>query len=110
MTRSTAYQSVVLSLAAWYGAAVLPVAAVAAHPGMDSLITDLAVPISRLSETVAAAGSLTAALGLPAYVLGHVGDGNFHLTVFYDGADAAARVVFIRQKRAQRPHNIPRHQ
>lgn len=63
---------------------------VAAHPGMDSLITDLAVPLSQLPRIVADAQELTAALGLPAYVLGHVGDGNFHVTIFYPGADEGA--------------------
>jgi len=63
---------------------------VAANPGMNSLITDLAVPISRLTEAVAAAHQATLELGLPVYVLGHVGDGNFHVTIFYPEDEAAA--------------------
>src|SRR5690606_12925981 len=60
---------------------------VAAHPGMDNLITDLAVPISKLTEAVAAAYASTSTLGLPSYVLGHVGDGNFHVTIFHARSD-----------------------
>ena len=63
---------------------------VAANPGMDSLITDLAVPISRLAEAVATAYATTTGLGLATYVLGHVGDGNFHVTIFYPGSDEEA--------------------
>lgn len=63
---------------------------VAANPGMDSLITDLAVPISRLADAVAVAHRATAAIDLPVYVLGHVGDGNFHVTIFYPPGDESA--------------------
>lgn len=63
---------------------------VAAHPGMANLITDLAVPLSRLSETITAAQAYALGLDLPTYVLGHVGDGNFHLTVFYPEGDDEA--------------------
>jgi len=59
----------------------------AAHPGMNSLVTDLAVPVSRLAEVIAASLRVTAAAGLPTYVLGHVGDGNFHLSLFYPPDD-----------------------
>lgn len=70
---------------------------VAAHPGMDNLITDLAVPISRLPDAVSAAYAATSATGLPAYVLGHVGDGNFHVTIFYppEDDDGQARAAAV---------------
>ena len=61
----------------------------AANPGMSTFITDLAVPVSKLPDAVAAASEATAGLGLPTYVLGHVGDGNFHVTMFYREGDAA---------------------
>jgi D-lactate dehydrogenase (cytochrome) len=64
---------------------------VAVHPGMANLITDLAVPVSRLAEVIDASVAATARLGLPSYCIGHLGDGNFHLTLFFDPADAAAR-------------------
>jgi D-lactate dehydrogenase (cytochrome) len=61
---------------------------------MRNLITDLAVPVSRLAEVIDASVAAIDRLGVPGYVIGHVGDGNFHLTlVFPPGdAEAAARV------------------
>lgn len=63
---------------------------VAVNPGLANLITDLGVPVSRLAEVIEACTSLVAEAGMPAYVLGHVGDGNFHLTLFYPRDDEAA--------------------
>ncbi|HET8985439.1 MAG TPA: FAD-linked oxidase C-terminal domain-containing protein [Trueperaceae bacterium] len=65
----------------------------AAHPGMSNLITDLAVPVSRLADVIDASVRLTTAAGLPTYVLGHVGDGNFHLTLFYPPTDELAEAA-----------------
>ncbi len=64
---------------------------VAVQPGLANLITDLAVPVSRLAEVIDASVAAAARLDLPAYVIGHVGDGNFHLTLFFEPGDAAAR-------------------
>ncbi len=66
----------------------------AAHPGMRNLITDLAVPVSRLAEVIDASVAAIERLGVPGYVIGHVGDGNFHLTLVYppDDAEAVARL------------------
>jgi D-lactate dehydrogenase (cytochrome) len=47
------------------------------------------VPISRLAECVTAAQHEVAELGLVAPILGHVGDGNFHLSLLVDLSDAA---------------------
>ncbi|MFL6821223.1 MAG: FAD-linked oxidase C-terminal domain-containing protein, partial [Xanthobacteraceae bacterium] len=47
------------------------------------------VPISRLAECVTATQREIAELGLVAPILGHVGDGNFHLTLLVDMADVA---------------------
>lgn len=66
-------------------------AMVASHPGMKDLVTDLAVPISKLAEVIEVAVAAVDRLDLPVYVLGHVGDGNFHLTFFYDSGDDDAR-------------------
>jgi D-lactate dehydrogenase (cytochrome) len=56
--------------------------------------TDVCVPISRLAECVVATQHDIAASGLVACILGHVGDGNFHvaLLVMMDDADEVARV------------------
>jgi len=66
-------------------------ATVAVNPGMANVITDVAVPVSRLAEVIE--GSLAAAerTGAPTYLIGHVGDGNFHLNLFFAPDDAAAR-------------------
>jgi D-lactate dehydrogenase (cytochrome) len=64
---------------------------VAAHPGLANLITDLAVPVSRLAEVIDASVAAIERLAVPGYVIGHVGDGNFHLTLFFPPDDPAAR-------------------
>ena len=50
--------------------------------------TDVCVPISRLAECVTETQRDIAASRLMAPVMGHVGDGNFHLTMLFDMADA----------------------
>ena len=65
-------------------------AEMAANPGKSNWVTDLAVPISKLPEAVTRSLELAAEDGLPAYLVGHVGDGNFHLTLFLDPDDSAA--------------------
>lgn len=54
----------------------------AAHPGMESLITDVAVPISELPTALTTALAECAQAGFHANLVGHVGDGNFHLTLY----------------------------
>jgi len=61
----------------------------ALRPGAQALATDVCVPISRLAECVTATQREIAELGLVAPILGHVGDGNFHLTLLVDMADTA---------------------
>lgn len=48
-------------------------------PDARSLTTDVCVPISRLAECIAATMADLATSGLTAPLVGHVGDGNFHL-------------------------------
>jgi D-lactate dehydrogenase (cytochrome) len=50
--------------------------------------TDVCVPISRLAECVAAAQAEADRLGLVAPVVGHAGDGNFHMSPLIDMTDA----------------------
>jgi D-lactate dehydrogenase (cytochrome) len=47
------------------------------------------VPISRLAECVTETQRDIAESGLVAPIVGHVGDGNFHLTMLVDMGDAA---------------------
>jgi len=61
----------------------------ALRPGAQALATDVCVPISRLAECVTATQREIAELGLVAPILGHVGDGNFHLTLLVDTAEEA---------------------
>ncbi len=58
------------------------------RPGARSLTTDVCVPISRLADCIAETMSDLAASGLTAPLVGHVGDGNFHLLLLADPAAA----------------------
>jgi D-lactate dehydrogenase (cytochrome) len=59
----------------------------ALRPGAHAVATDVCVPISRLAECVAETQRDIAGRGLVAPILGHVGDGNFHLTLLVDMND-----------------------
>jgi len=62
-------------------------AGLAVYPGYRGYVTDVCVPISRLADCIAETQADIAASGLFAPVLGHVGDGNFHSTMFIDPDD-----------------------
>jgi D-lactate dehydrogenase (cytochrome) len=57
------------------------------HPGQVYMITDTAVPLAHLAESIAHAQELLGAMGLHGSILGHVGDGNFHTLVAVAPAD-----------------------
>jgi len=58
-------------------------------PGkQDVFATDVCVPISRLSECVTETQTDLAANHLYGPIIGHVGDGNFHVVLFCDPSDA----------------------
>ncbi len=59
-------------------------AALALRPGAKGISTDVCVPISRLAECVTAAKEKADELGLISTVVGHVGDGNFHMLPLVD--------------------------
>jgi D-lactate dehydrogenase (cytochrome) len=61
-------------------------AGMAANPGCRTVTTDTCVPISRLAECIGLAVREADESGLPYYVVGHVGDGNFHLAYLIDPA------------------------
>ena len=63
----------------------------ALKPGMTSFATDACVPISRLADCILETKAEVEQSGLTAPILGHVGDGNFHLVVLFDPADPSAR-------------------
>jgi D-lactate dehydrogenase (cytochrome) len=51
----------------------------AMRPGSNVLTTDVCVPISRLAECVVATRADLDEASFPAVMVGHVGDGNFHV-------------------------------
>ncbi len=62
-------------------------AMIALRPGCKGFATDVCVPISRLAECVTATQRDIAELKLIAPIVGHVGDGNFHVGVMIDMND-----------------------
>jgi len=60
----------------------------ALRPGAQMIPTDVCVPISRLAECVTETQADIARSGILAPIVGHVGDGNFHLTLLVDMGDA----------------------
>ncbi len=60
----------------------------ALRPGVQAFATDVCVPISRLAECVTETQRDLAQTGMSAPILGHVGDGNFHVTMLVDMTDA----------------------
>ncbi|MGC1696162.1 MAG: FAD-linked oxidase C-terminal domain-containing protein [Pseudolabrys sp.] len=58
------------------------------RPGAQMVPTDVCVPISRLAECVTETQRDIAESRIVAPIVGHVGDGNFHLTLLVDTDDA----------------------
>lgn len=56
-------------------------------PGARSFTTDVCVPISRLAECIGETIDDTSKSFLPAPILGHVGDGNFHCAILANPDD-----------------------
>ncbi len=61
----------------------------ALRPGAQGYVTDACVPISRLAEAIIETKKDIADSGMLAPVVGHVGDGNFHLAILIDPEDAS---------------------
>ena len=57
--------------------------------GNEVWSTDVAVPLSRLSDIIEVSKQEMDDLGLFASVLGHIGDGNFHESIMYDATNPA---------------------
>ena len=74
------------------------------RPGAQVAPTDVCVPISRLAECVAETKQDLAASGLFGPIVGHVGDGNFHVAVLFDrdNDDDVARVKGFSGRLARR--------
>lgn len=56
----------------------------ALRSGANGVVTDVCVPLSRLSECIGRTKLLIAESGMIAPLVGHVGDGNFHLLILID--------------------------
>ncbi|MCY7315685.1 MAG: FAD-binding protein [Rubrivivax sp.] len=63
-------------------------AALQMRPGCRCQSSDTCVPISRLAESINDSVAEAEASGIPYWIVGHVGDGNFHLSYLMDPDDA----------------------
>ncbi len=79
-------------------------AGLALQPGKSCLSTDVCVPISRLAEAIEATQADLAELGITGTIVGHVGDGNFHVLPLFDpeNADDMARIDTFTSRLARR--------
>ena len=68
-------------------------AAIQSRPGCRAISTDTCVPISRLADCLLDSVQEADASGLPYFLVGHVGDGNFHFGYLLDPDDAKERQV-----------------
>jgi len=65
-------------------------ASLALAPGSKAMTTDVAVPVSELAGAIEEARKALDESGLRGGIVGHVGDGNFHLAFLLDPDDAAS--------------------
>ena len=63
-------------------------AAIQSRPGCRAVTTDTCVPISRLADAMLDSIAEADASGLPYFLVGHVGDGNFHVGYLIDPNNA----------------------
>ena len=68
-------------------------AGMSSNPGCRTVTTDTCVPISRLAECIGQAVGEADEAGLPYYIVGHVGDGNFHIAYMIDPTKPAQRAT-----------------
>jgi len=71
-------------------------AALQTRPGCRCQSSDTCVPISRLAESINESIAETEASGIPYWIVGHVGDGNFHLSWLLDPNDPVERATVER--------------
>ena len=79
-------------------------AVLALRPGAKGYVTDVCVPISELASCIAETRRDIAEAGLFGPIVGHVGDGNFHVTFLVDPDDAGelARVEEVTERMVRR--------
>lgn len=66
-------------------------AAIQSRPGCRAISTDTCVPISRLADCLLESVLEADASGIPYFLVGHVGDGNFHFGYLLDPTSASER-------------------
>jgi D-lactate dehydrogenase (cytochrome) len=66
-------------------------AAIQSRPGCRAISTDTCVPISRLADCLLDSVAEVEASGIPYFLVGHVGDGNFHFGYLIDPDQPAER-------------------
>ncbi|MGO4712846.1 FAD-linked oxidase C-terminal domain-containing protein [Bradyrhizobium sp. 2TAF24] len=73
-------------------------------PGARAMITDVCVPISQLAECLVETRADVEASGLVGPIVGHVGDGNFHMLILIDpdNADEVARAKGVHSRMVAR--------
>ena len=79
------------SARAWDGAAQRLLCRGAKPPGCRAISTDTCVPISRLADCLLDSVAEADASGIPYFLVGHVGDGNFHFGYLIDPNDVGER-------------------
>lgn len=57
------------------------------RPGARILVTDVCVPISRLADCIAETRADLSSVALIASIVGHIGDGNFHVSLLINPDD-----------------------
>ena len=79
-------------------------AVLALRPGAKGYVTDVCVPISELASCIAETRRDIEEEGLVGPIVGHVGDGNFHVTFLVDpdDADEIRRVEDVTERMVQR--------
>ena len=68
-------------------------AAIQSRPGCRAISTDTCVPISHLADCLLESIAEADASGIPYFLVGHVGDGNFHFGYLIDPDSAEERRV-----------------
>jgi len=68
-------------------------AGIQSRPGCRAISTDTCVPISRLADCLLDSVAEVDASGIPYFLVGHVGDGNFHFGYLIDPNSAQERAT-----------------